>query len=628
MGRDRRRQPQRVPLTRDIGNKARIRQRIDAQHYMIDIGSRVGSPAIGFYIGSLVLSEGELVLVTWREESDLYDIVGPVREPAVVISDVIGVGFQEVAGGSGQFVQAVGITTDGSLGVPVADPAVLPTATVDRIKWSPDGNYVAIAYDDKVDVYAWDGGWGALLDSVTIPDGQASGIRLGLAWNADGTLLAAAHNDAATGDGLTIMTWDGTTLTDVHNQTLPGFLEDSGTAVVWHPTNINRVFVAAGTTAFTVLVAYDWDGAILTLFDSQNQGGFCTDMMFRPDGLWIGMALLSDRIGAVPWDEITGFGTTVVPGTLPANANSHGVAWSADGTKIVLANDSTNIVGYTFDGTFGSRVNGTLAGTSPVANDIAGHPLDSNLFAIAVETSAAAGKYLLTMTFDGTAWADVDSIESIGAEHFDGISVGFPPGAPIVPTEQLDASEITYTPIDESDWPTVPDDAAEALDELADRLTGLSRIVDLPLNSFVVHTGTPAYAQVGTNMHAWALDDTIDELVVYSFTVPPKYVSGGFFRLYYVMASATTNEVVVSADALPAVEGDNFDAAGTAATVADTVQAGASDNLGVVDVTPAVTYAAGDRVRAIAGRLGADGSDNAAGDMWLVGVEFRYTAAL
>ena len=129
-------------------------------------------------------------------------------------------------------------------------------------------------------------------------------------------------------------------------------------------------------------------------------------------------------------------------------------------------------------------------------------------------------------------------------------------------------------------------------------------------------------------MHAWELDADADELVVYSFTVPPDYVSGGLFRLRYVMASATADEVVASADALPAVEGDDFDAAGTAATVTDTVQAGASDDLGVVDVTPAVTYAVGDRVRAIVGRLGSDGADDAAGDMWLVGVEFRYTAAL
>ncbi len=629
MGRGHRRQPQRVPLTRDIGNTGRIRAIVDDQHYMVDVGSRIGTPIIAFYIGSLVLVPGERVLLTWRSESMLWSIDGPIRQPGVTFPGVIGVGFQEVAGGSGQFVQVIGSAADGSLGTPIADPAILPTATVERIKWSHNGQWVAIAYDDQLSIYEWAGAaWGPRLANVTLPDGAAASVRLGLDWNVDDTLLAVAHDDAATTEGLTILTWDGATLTEAHNEVLDGFLENSGTACVWHPTDPNRVFVAVGTTAFSVFMAFDWDGSSLTEIDQLNVTGFTVDMEFRPGGdKWIGCAAITSRILAMPWDnDVPEFGTLVQPSTLPANSTSEGVAWSRDGSKIVVANGSVDIVGYTFDGSFGARVTGAMPGVGPVANGIAGHPIDNDLFGIALETASAGGIYLATMTFDGTAWATVDSLESVGAEHFDGISVGFPPGSPIIPTEQLDASEVTYTPADATDWDVEPDDVAEALDELADRVSdiGLGRL-DLPLGSFVAHTASPAYAQVGTNLYAWALDDTVDELIAYGFTVPPDYGSAGFFRLTYAMASATSGDIVASVNALSVEEGDDFDAAGVAATIVDTVQGVTATNLGIVDLTPVVTYVRNARARVVLGRLGSDGSDGATGDMWLVGAEFRYT---
>ena len=629
MGRDRRRQPQRIPLTRDIGNKARIRKIIDDQHYMLDIGSRVGSPVIAFYIGSLVLREGELVLATWREESGLWEIVGPVREAGQSGTGFVATGFEEIAGGSSQFVLVHEIADDFTFVTVAADPATQPTAFADKILFSPNDQYIAVLWDDQLGVWAWDGAWGVQLDVVTLPDDNVVGARLGLAWSADGSAIAVAHSFGATGDALTVYPWSGSALGTPDSVAIGGSGLMSGIAVDWHPTLSTRLMLAA---ANGWVRAFSWDGATLTEDASTNVGSadFIDDIKWRPDGEFV--VVVSHTGGAglrvFPWDEgSVAFGVAILPGTAPANLISEGVAWSGDGTLIAVAN-GINTSGYTFDGAvFGSRIDFTLPGASPDSNDVGGHPIES-VFVFAYETASADEQYVATARFDGVTWTVIDSVTPGPGIHFDGISAAFNNRGAATPTEQLDASEITYTPDDDTDWPTVPDDVAEALDELADRLTGLSRIVDLPLNSFVIHTGTPAYAQVGTNMHAWAFDDTIDELVVYSFTVPPKYASRGSFRLRYVMASATTNSVVVSADALPATEGDDFDAAGTAATTTDAVQAGASDDLGVVDVTPVVTYAAGERVRIIVGRLGADGSDNAAGDMWLVGVEFRYTAAL
>ena len=639
MGRDRRRQPQRVPLTRDIGNKARIRKRIDSQHYMIDIGSRVGSPAIGFYIGSLVLSEGELVLVTWREESDLYDIVGPVRKAGQLLAGFIGVGFEEVSGGAGQYMHILAVDTDGTLGDPIADPATQPTAEVERIEFSHNNQWVAIVYDDQLSIYEWPGVLGARLANATLPDARASvSVRLGLAWNANDTLLGVAHSDSATGDGFTVYTWDGAILTEAHNQTLPPNIFDrSGTACDWHPTNPNRVVVGEATLGFSIIVAYTWDGATLTEDDKVDQaiGQFIFDIEWRPDGGWIGVAYGSTPgAAAIVWNEGTGtFGARVTPASAPPNLVSEGVAWSADGSHIVIANGSADVVGYIFDGTFGSRILGAMVGVNPIANDVAGDPA-GGFFAFAVETTSVGGIYVITMAFDGAAWTDVDSRASGGSLHIDGIAVGIPFGS-VVPTEQLDASEITYDPGDDADWAALPDDVAEALDELADILTThiaatitFPAIVDLPMNSFVASIGSPTYAQVGTNYYAWELDASVIEGMVYSFIVPPDYSSGGVFKLYYTMASAVADEVNVGIGILERVEGENFDAGNTSTVFVDDTVQNVADELGVVEITPIVTYAAGDRVRIIIARNGAAGTDNATGDMWLLGAEFRYTAAL
>lgn len=627
MGRSRRRQPQRVPITRNIGNSARIRAIVDAQHYMLDIGSRIGAPVIGFYIGALVLAEGERVLATWREESELWEIIGPIRKQQQ--SGGVNLAILQPVGGERMEVirwdEASGFTD-------LARPAVFPASFAYGVEFSPDGRFLAVV-DDTTDLMVYDmraGTIGAQLDLVNLSGATTTQF---LQWSPDGQFILVSQDESGGDDKYAaIYSWNPSTETLTLVADMVGETSSLiGHGVAWDVDGTVAFFNTS--TGLDDLNAFAFDGATATVLDTSNVPLVTpVSMQITPDGTLLitgeTSAIGSRGLGAIPWDGVV-FGAIFYPAATAPNV--HDLEVSPDGQWAAVAiNASPFLRVYPLTASaFGTPIDPAGGDIPPGATrGVSWHPDGAHLFA-SFDSGGAQLPFYAVWDFDGVALDNrQDGPNATPATVKNGYAIHALKLGAAVPTEQLDASEITYDPADPTDWDTVPDDVAEALDELADRLTGLSRIVDLPLNSFVVHTGTPAYAQVGTNMHAWALDDTIDELMVYSFTVPPKYASGGFFRLYYVMASATANEVVVSADALPAVEGDDFDAAGTAATATDTVQAGDSDDLGVVDVTPAVTYAAGDRVRAIVGRLGADGDDDAVGDMWLVGVEFRYTAAL
>lgn len=84
-----RRIPHRRPLTRPIGVTGIIRTRIDDQHYLVMIGSRVGKPEVAFWSGVSTLTVGDRVQLTWREESRLWFIGGLLRSEGVGAGDSI-----------------------------------------------------------------------------------------------------------------------------------------------------------------------------------------------------------------------------------------------------------------------------------------------------------------------------------------------------------------------------------------------------------------------------------------------------------------------------------------------------------------------------------------------------------
>lgn len=375
--------------------------------------------------------DGDGITLDWTKVNGAandFFVIGLSGDPNPVLSDVIGVGLTNAGGGPQ--MMAIAANDDGTLGGALPDPSPLPTGQVERIRWSHNGEWVAVGFDDQLWIYEWvDGAWGARLATVTLPDSATGNVPLGIEWNADDTMLAACHNDVASGQGLTILTWDGATLTEVHQQVIPGFLGGEATAVVWHNINPLRVFACAGTTGFSTLTAWSWNGTDLDENDSAvGVASFIIDMEFSPDGAWIGVSTFSLGSGAIPWDEDTEtIGVLVKPAEAPSpDSIGTGVAWSADGTLIVFCSGASIISGYTFDaGVFGTKVQGTLPGLQS-SRGVKGHPTINELFAVAGSSISGRG-YLATMLFDGVTFTQGESRDAREGVDIDGVEVWWGP---------------------------------------------------------------------------------------------------------------------------------------------------------------------------------------------------------
>lgn len=69
--------PGRVSPARPTRHIAVVREQIDDENYVLDIGSLVSAPVWGFYAAGRAIAPGTRVLVTWREERQLWQIAGP-----------------------------------------------------------------------------------------------------------------------------------------------------------------------------------------------------------------------------------------------------------------------------------------------------------------------------------------------------------------------------------------------------------------------------------------------------------------------------------------------------------------------------------------------------------------------
>lgn len=73
MGRSRR-PPERRPLTRPLGNTGVILEVISTREYLVSVGGRLSQPEPALYSGTMALTEGTRVVLTWREESRQWQI--------------------------------------------------------------------------------------------------------------------------------------------------------------------------------------------------------------------------------------------------------------------------------------------------------------------------------------------------------------------------------------------------------------------------------------------------------------------------------------------------------------------------------------------------------------------------
>lgn len=79
--------PQRSPMTRPLGGFAVILRALSDTAYVLHLDSRVSQHPTGFYSGARVLSPGERVTATWREESRSFMITGVGSPPFKRLGD-------------------------------------------------------------------------------------------------------------------------------------------------------------------------------------------------------------------------------------------------------------------------------------------------------------------------------------------------------------------------------------------------------------------------------------------------------------------------------------------------------------------------------------------------------------
>lgn len=133
-----------------------------------------------------------------------------------------------------------------------------------------------------------------------------------------------------------------------------------------------------------------------------------------------------------------------------------------------------------------------------------------------------------------------------------------------------------------------------------------------------------------------AFDATTDEMCYWSFRMPADYLSTPVLKVQYKMASATSNTVVIEGRVAAVTDGDSTDVdakalgttnASSATTVPGT--AGYIDEISLA-LTNNDSVAAGDWVT-VSLRRDADSTnatDNATGDMEVIGVAITYTSTV
>jgi hypothetical protein len=130
-----------------------------------------------------------------------------------------------------------------------------------------------------------------------------------------------------------------------------------------------------------------------------------------------------------------------------------------------------------------------------------------------------------------------------------------------------------------------------------------------------------------------AFDAGQTEQCMWAFRMPADYASAPVLKVQYKMASATTAEVVIEGRVAAVSDGDAQDVDangfGTANTSAATTVPGTAGHLDEISLalTNNDSLAAGDFTIVYLARLGADGGDDATGDMEVVAVTLEYTTS-
>jgi len=238
-----------------------------------------------------------------------------------------------------------------SAGLSHGTPGVIET-----IDWNRSGDYVAIGYDDTVEVLYYDG---STLASVTTAN---LGVKVySVKWSPNGQYLAAAGGDsgAPSASRLRIYQFNGSSLSvvDSYNPASQYF-----TGVDWHPAGqYVGVSLVHDTSTNGGYYIFGFDGSALT--SSTVNGNQCTaaqSFAWHPSGKFVAVGgdpsllappFVGNTVFIYPFNPATTTpGVTAYIGLSTGDVTS--VDWSADGKHLAAGTNSGpySLLAFVFDG--------------------------------------------------------------------------------------------------------------------------------------------------------------------------------------------------------------------------------------------------------------------------------------
>jgi len=235
------------------------------------------NPTVGKGLGGFperVTSEGLSASV-----GDVIFTAGVMAEPKWLPAD----GRVVVEADYHELFTALGESLDNYTSNPTITPSTLPTGTGYGVAFSPDGNYLSVAYAVApfITIYRRDGD---TFTKLTNPSTLPTGVGFGVAFSPDGNYLSVAHD---TTPYITIYRRDGDTFTKLTNpSTLP---TSRGYGVAFSPGG-NYLSVAHDTAPYITIYRRDGDTFTKLTNPSTLPTNTGYGVAFSPDGNYLSVA--------------------------------------------------------------------------------------------------------------------------------------------------------------------------------------------------------------------------------------------------------------------------------------------------------------------------------------------------